>query len=262
MRQASARVSVFGAYSRYYDLLYRDKDYAAEAMYVRDLLMTHAPEARTLLEIGCGTGAHAAELAALGYAVTGVDLSEGMLGAADARRSALPDDLSGRLAFAHGDARSVRLRTRFDAVISLFHVMSYQTSNEDLAAAFATAREHLTPHGVFIFDCWYGPAVLAQKPAVAVKRLSDDVTDITRIAEPVMHGMENVVDVNYTVLVTERVTGRVETFSETHRMRYLFVPEVELAMRTAGMTLVTSREWMQETVPGEQSWSACFVGRG
>nr|MBA2706707.1 SAM-dependent methyltransferase [Gemmatimonadaceae bacterium] len=55
-------MSVFGSYSRYYDLLYRDKDYAAESAYVASLLAVHAPGARSILEIGCGTGAHAAEL--------------------------------------------------------------------------------------------------------------------------------------------------------------------------------------------------------
>ncbi len=255
-------MTVFGGYSRYYDLLYRGKDYAGEARYVHDLLTAHSPAARSLLEIGCGTGAHAAELAALGYSVTGIDLSEGMLGAADIRKSSLRAEVSARLSFAHGDARTVRLGEAFDAVISLFHVMSYQTTNEDLAAAFTTVREHLAPGGVFIFDCWSGPAVLSQLPAVAIKRLADDSTEITRIAEPVMHGMENVVDVNYTMLVTDRASGTTETFQETHRMRYLFVPEVELALAAAGMSLVTSREWMLETVPGEDSLAACFVGRG
>ncbi len=255
-------MTVFGGYSRYYDLLYRGKDYGAEARYVSDLLRANAPAAESLLEIGCGTGAHAAELAALGYRVTGVDLSEGMLGAADDRRGSLPAKLSGRLSFSQGDARTVRLEQKFDAVISLFHVMSYQTTNADLAAAFATVREHLLPGGVFVFDCWYGPAVLAQGPALAVKRLADESTEITRVAEPVMHGMENVVDVNYTVLVTDRATRTTETLTETHRMRYLFVPEVELALSAAGMSLVTVHEWMRDTVPGPDSWAACFVGRG
>ncbi|HXV17836.1 MAG TPA: methyltransferase domain-containing protein, partial [Gemmatimonadaceae bacterium] len=79
-------MTVFAGYSRYYDLLYRDKDYGAEALYVSQLIKTHSPDAVSIMEIGCGTGAHAAELAELGYNVTGVDMSEGMLEAADARR--------------------------------------------------------------------------------------------------------------------------------------------------------------------------------
>ena len=45
-------MSVFGPYARYYDLLYRDKDYAAEARFVADLVRAHAPRANRLLELG------------------------------------------------------------------------------------------------------------------------------------------------------------------------------------------------------------------
>ena len=255
-------MTVFAGYSRYYDLLYRDKDYAGEARYVASLIRRHAPEAKALLEMGCGTGAHAIELAELGFDVAGVDMSEGMLEAAEARRSSLAPELAAALEFAQGDARTVRLGRKFDAVISLFHVMSYQTSNADLAAAFATAREHLEPGGVFVFDCWYGPAVLKQWPSVTEKHLSDDTTDVARRAEPVIHPTEDVVDVNYTVVVTDKVTGASETLRETHRMRYLFTPEIEMALSAAGMSLVDSRGWMTDSPPGFETWGAVFVGRG
>jgi SAM-dependent methyltransferase len=254
-------LTVFAGYSRYYDLLYRDKDYAGEARYVAGLMTRHAPAARQILEIGCGTGAHASEWAQLGFEVHGVDRSEGMLEAADARRASLEHDVAARLSFQEGDARTVRVGRKFNAVTSLFHVMSYQTSNNDIAAAFQTAREHLAPGGVFIFDCWYGPAVLRQWPSVTEKHLSDEMTSVMRTAEPVMRQDENVVEVNYTVVVTDLVTDKTETLHETHRMRYLFTPEIELALSMAGMTLVDSRAWLTDEPPGFESWSACYVAR-
>src|SRR4051812_48823482 len=134
-------MSVFAAYSRYYDLLYRDKDYAAEARYVHELVQQHHPAARTMLDLGCGTGRHAQLLSQHGYALTGVDLSEEMLKVA---RAASP-----ALGFVQGDVRTVRLGKTFDVVASLFHVMSYQTTNADLCAALDTIREHLAPGGLF-----------------------------------------------------------------------------------------------------------------
>jgi SAM-dependent methyltransferase len=255
-------LSAFASYSRYYDLLYRDKDYSAEARYVQRLLERHAPAARDILELGCGTGAHAAELALFGYDVTGVDMSEGMLAAAEVRKNALEATPAKRVTFVKGDARDVRLGRRFGAVISLFHVMSYQTTNDDLSASFVTAREHLEPGGIFLFDCWYGPGVLTDRPSVTVKHLSDNGTDVTRVAEPQMRADQNVVDVNYTVTIADRATGNTETLRETHRMRYLFSPEVSMMLDAAGLTVLESREWMSDRAPGFNSWAACFIARG
>ena len=255
-------MTVFAGYSRYYDLLYRDKDYAAEASWIVEAIRRHVPDAKTVLEIGSGTGLHAALLAMNGFDVTGVDMSQGMLDAAEERKTELEPGVAARLSFHRGDARTIRLDRKFDAVISLFHVMSYQTSNEDLAAAFATARAHLRSGGAFIFDCWYGPAVIRQWPAVTTKEFSDAATHVKRIAEPVVHATRNVVDVNYTVTVTDRITGAVEVLRETHSMRYLFSPEVELALSAAGMQLAESRGWLTDAEPDFTTWGACFTGRG
>ena len=56
----------------------------------------------------------------------------------------------GLLTFTTGDIREVRLNKHFDAVIALFHVISYQTTNEDVTAAFETARHHLNPLPPFL----------------------------------------------------------------------------------------------------------------
>ena len=62
-------MTVFAGYSRYYDLLYRDKDYAGESRYVAHRSRSGAI-VRSVMEIAGGTGAHAAELARQGYDVT------------------------------------------------------------------------------------------------------------------------------------------------------------------------------------------------
>ncbi|MDP3028837.1 MAG: SAM-dependent methyltransferase, partial [Deltaproteobacteria bacterium] len=119
-------------------------------------------------------------------------------------------------------------------VISLFHVISYQTTNEDVTAAFETARQHMNPGGVFIFDVWYGPAVLTERPAIRIKRMADDEIEVTRLAEAVLHPNENRVDVHYHVFVRNRDTQAVAELKETHAMRYFFKPEIELLAAQAG----------------------------
>lgn len=249
---------VFDAYSLYYDLLYRDKDYAGEAAYVAAHIRRIAPRAARILELGCGTGAHAEHLARAGFRVHGVDRSETMLARAQARKAAMSADVAARLSFGTGDARTVRTGEHYDAVISLFHVMSYQTTNADLEAAFATAAHHLRPGGLFLFDFWYGPAVLAQRPELRVKRLEDAAIRVTRIAEPALDEAAGTVDVNYDVFVEEKASGHIAEVRETHRMRYLSLPELA-RLRGPGFRERESCAWMQAAGPGPESWAAFQV---
>ena len=145
-------MNIFNNYARYYDLLYQDKDYVGETQFIEQLVKTYAKETQAILDLGCGTGLHATLLAKQGYQVQGVDISQEMLQKASDRLSHLPPDLVSRLKFTQGDICTVRLNQTFDVVLSLFHVVSYQTINEDLLATIATVKEHLKPGGIFIFD--------------------------------------------------------------------------------------------------------------
>jgi SAM-dependent methyltransferase len=252
-------MNVFSNYARYYDLLYRDKDYVGESQFIHRLIQTHAPKAQTILELGCGTGTHGVLLAKEGYQLHGVDLSQEMLAKAGDRLTQLPAELAARLQFTYGDVREVRLNQTFDVVLSLFHVISYQTTNDDLLAAFATVKEHLNPGGIFIFDVWYGPAVLSDRPVVRVKRIEDEAIQVTRVSEPVMYPNENWVDVNYQVFIRNKVNQAVEELQETHRMRYLFKPEIEILLRQLQMEVIDAREWMSDQEPGFNTWGVYFV---
>ncbi len=249
-------MSVFGAYSQYYDLMYADKDYPGETAFIDSLIKKHHPSARSVMNIGCGTGAHDFLLAERGYDCTGVDMSEEMLAAARSKAAARPGNA---VAFHQGDARTVRLDRTFDVVVSLFHVLSYQTTNDDVLRMLSTARAHLKPGSTFIVDFWYGPAVLTERPAVRVKRLANGVINVVRIAEPVTHVNENVVDVNYSISIEERSSGRFTMLKESHRMRYFFLPELEQYLKATGFSLTASGSWMSGAQPGTDSWGVYII---
>lgn len=252
----------FGHYSRYYDLLYADKDYAGETAYIWSLIQAHASQpTASLLELGCGTGIHALMLAEeAGLRVCGVDLSETMLDGARMRAAAngVSED---RVSFHLGNACSFRIDRKFDVVASLFHVVSYQTTEERLNAQFETAATHLNCGGLFIFDFWYGPAVLTQGPSTRAKRLSDDQIAITRIAEPIIRDTENVVAVNYDLFVRDRTTGLTTELRETHEMRYLFLPEIDRLLATHNFVRERAEEWMTGKSPSCDTWGVCVVAR-
>lgn len=251
-------MSVFGLYSEYYDLLYSDKDYEGEARYVEGLISENAPKAISVLELGCGTGTHAILLAQLGYEVVGVDMSQTMLDKALTRKKQLNSDVASHLDFKLGDVRTYRSNQKFDVVISLFHVFSYQNTNNDLMATFETAAEHLQPGGILIFDYWYGPSVLTQLPEIRVKRLENDRCKVLRIAEPEVFPSRNLVNVNYWMLIDSLVENRTERIAETHTMRYLFIPEIE-ALSLKLFRPRCHRAWMSTRTPGFDDWAALSV---
>jgi len=251
---------LFDDYARYYNLLYRDKDYAAEAEYVASLIRQFHPSAHSILELGSGTGIHASLLAKKGFAVHGIERSTEMMNNANMlAESHKKAHVESSIAFTEGDIRSIRLPRFFDAVIALFHVISYQTTNEDVISAFETARHHLSKDGIFIFDVWYGPMVLTERPTVRIKRMADDQLEITRIAEPTMHPNENLVDVNYHVFVRDKKTGVVKELRKTHTMRYFFKPEIELYAIQTDFKVVHAEEWLSGKPIGCDTWGACFI---
>lgn len=248
-------MSIFGDYSKYYNLLYKNKEYPKEVEYVNSLIKEHRPDAKTILDLGCGTGKHDEFLLKKGYSVCGVDTSEKMLSEA---RKLSPDE---KLYFLQGDIRNLNIGKKFDVVISLFHVISYQTSNDDLKSTFETANNHLKNGGIFIFDCWYGPAVLTDRPVTRVKKLEDEEIKVLRIAEPVMHPNKNLVDVNYEVNIENKQTGHYEKLNETHTMRYLFKPEIEIFMGHANLKLIKCEEWLTGKEAGFDTWGVTFLGQ-
>lgn len=249
-------MNVFGnSYSNYYNLLYRDKDYTAEANFVDQCIQRFHPEAVTVIDLGCGTGKHANLLAQRRYEVLGVDQSEAMLAIAQA------SEIPGCLRFQRGDLCTLDLPEVFDASISLFHVMCYLHNNEDLQLAFQNVSKHLHKGGIFIFDCWYGPAVLTQRPSVRLKELKDDNIIVTRIAQPTIYENENVVDVRYHMFVKDEHKGTVEEIKESHRIRYLFTPEVNMMLKKAGIQLEECFEFMTGNAPSFETWNVCYVGR-
>lgn len=128
---------------KYYDQIMGDQLESAGC--VRKLLLEHHPQARTVLDLGCGTGAILSHLLQY-YDVTGIDLSTTLL--AMARRK-LP-----RTEFYQGDMRAFDLGCSFDAVICLRDSVNHLRRITDWQRAFARVHRHLNPGGLFVFDIY------------------------------------------------------------------------------------------------------------
>lgn len=247
----------FDSYSKYYDIFNEEKNYKQEADYVLNLIEKYSPNSKSLLEFGCGTAMHALHFAKK-YAVCGVDLSSTMLEKASHTLRNNNIDES-RVKLICDDISKVTINEKFDVCVSLFHVMSYMSENDKIFSVFKNAHKHLKKNGIFIFDCWYGPAVLKQRPTQRIKKINRDDNQYIRLAEPELKIHKNTVDVHYQILDLNNKTNQFNSLKELHSMRYYFEPEIQFFCELSSFELLNSYAWLTKADPSEDNWGACFV---
>ena len=250
-------MSVFGEYAEYYNAFYGDKDYKKEAEQV-DRLIRSFEKKRTesIIDFGCGTGKHILEFIKMGYQCVGVDRSKDMIRIAKENAKSVPG-----VQFYEGDVRFVSLNQKVDAVVSLFHVMSYQNTNEDVRSTIRSAKHVLNGGGVFIFDAWYGPGVITHKPEVRVKEVENERHKLIRYAKPLIIESEDKVIVNYEVLRIDKETETVKSIREAHHMRYFFRLEMEEYLNSEGFELVDNLDCTTLKKTDFDSWTCYFIAR-
>jgi SAM-dependent methyltransferase len=249
----------FQKYATVYDLLYKDKDYFAEADYVARALWSKRPAIRTILEFGSGTGRHGRILAKMGFDVRGIERSSEMASIALTATEPPHSRTGGSFTCDVGDLCTTNLGRGFDAVIALFHVMSYQTTDEALFSAFCGAEAHLVPGGLFIFDVWHAPAVLSQGVSTKVKEVDDDNYRVKRVARPEHDATRKIVKIVYEFECEYRNSREVVRFREEHFMRYLFPSEVRRFARSAGLRLIRAEELVTGSPPSPATWGVTYM---
>lgn len=110
-----------------------------------DVILKLAHGAKTVLDLGCGTGVLSARLAK-NADVTAVDPAGAMLDIARERYGCL------NLDWIEGDARNIRLNRKFDLIVLSGHAFQVFLTKEDQRDALKTIATHLSSEGKFVFD--------------------------------------------------------------------------------------------------------------
>ncbi len=251
-------MGVFDRYAQYYDLFYRQKNYAGEVDYVDTLIKKYAlGETKTILDLGCGTGGHAVLLAQKGYHVTGVDRSNTMLAIAEEkmRRKAVLVKLQ------KGDICTIDLRKRFDVAIAMFAVVGYQTTNEALESALLNAAKHLNPDGLLIFDAWFGPTVIALKPQDKILVTDLRGGKVLRFTRRALDILTHTIKDTHDVLHIENA-ALLDHFQETHEVRFFFTQELKFMLAKTGYQAVGMHPFMElERALTENDWNMAVIAR-
>ena len=242
-------------YASLYDAMYAAKDYARECDTMQQMFARYGHGVRTVLDLGCGTGNHALPLAERGFAVTGVDRSAGMLAIARAKADAAGADVC----FISGDVRYVDAQGPYDAALMMFAVLGYQHENADVRAAFSNTRRMLRPGGLFIFDAWYGPGVLAEPPVPRSRTIVGADGEFERAARAEMDTRRHLCTVTYTLTPSE---DNCRPTHETHVVRYFFPMELEMHLEACGFRLLHLGDFDRpDDEPNGRAWNVLAVAQ-
>jgi SAM-dependent methyltransferase len=239
----------FSLYTKYYDLLYADKNYHAESDYIDSLLQNYSEKPKSILEFGSGTGSHGLLFMKKGYELYGIENSPTMVEIA--KKNGYQCEVN--------DIEKFSLNREFDSIIALFHVVSYLTTNEKLINTFNNAFTHLKKGGLFIFDVWYTPAVYNLQPRSRIKKISNKNLDVIRIANPELIDNKSIVNVDYDIIVKDKISNNFEMFVEKHPMRHFGIQEIKLLAKLTGFEFVKSEEFLSGNTTSDKTWGVCFI---
>lgn len=209
---------------RFYDALYRFKDYAAAADQLHDLVRQNDPSAQSLLDVGCGTGKHLEHFRKW-YRVEGLDVDPHMVAVA---RQRLPD-----VRLHEADMQEFELGRTFDVVTCLFSAVAYVRTLEGLERSVRSMARHLRPGGVLLVEPWIEPHRY-RVGEVTANFVDEPDLKIAWMYTSEIDGRVSVFDIAYLV----GTPAGVEHFTERHEMGLYTAEQYRLAFEAADLDVV------------------------
>jgi len=213
---------MFTKIAQYYDALYHLKDYGAAARQLHELLQQWNPEAKSLLDVACGTGKHIEFLKQF-YQVEGVDINSELL---EGARRRFPD-----VRFYEADMINFQLGRRYDVVTCLFSSIGYVRLVENLAKAVASMAHHLASNGILIIEPWFTPQTY-WVGKITANFLDDPELKIAWMYTSEVKERISIFDIHYLVGTPKGV----QHFTERHEMGLFTHEEYLAAFQKIGLT--------------------------
>jgi dTDP-3-amino-3,6-dideoxy-alpha-D-glucopyranose N,N-dimethyltransferase/dTDP-3-amino-3,4,6-trideoxy-alpha-D-glucopyranose N,N-dimethyltransferase len=209
--------------AEFYDLLYADeKDHGAEAQLLTSLIREACPHARTVLDVGCGTGSHARGLIDAGFEVDGVDLEPKFVEIAKAK---CPEGY-----FSVGDMTALDLPAQYDVVTCLFSAIGYVRTEKALRAAVRSMCARLRPQGILVVDPWFEPGQLTHGWISTLVGKNENVT-VARMSRTLIQDSVSRLEFEYLI----GTAAGIQRCSEVHELGLFTQAQTESAFREAGL---------------------------
>jgi SAM-dependent methyltransferase len=218
---------VFSKTTELYDLIYSEfKDFQGEARRVAALIRDRCPGARSILDVGCGTGRHAETLVQeFGFQVDGLDIEPGFVEIASARCPGGVCTL--------GDMADFDLGKTYDVVLCLFSSIGYVKTLERLGSAARAFRRHLSIGGMVLVEPWFTPEEF-HAGRLYLQTVDREDLKIARMSHSRVEGRMSRLEFHYLVGDSDGL----RRLEEVHELGLFTTEEMTEALREAGFTEV------------------------
>lgn len=141
-------MSIYTEFASVYDMMQYDVDYAFWIDGIIDMVRKHNRNAKSMLELACGTGTLSIGISKRGFMTEGIDISEEMLTVAQAKAY----ESGAKVRFYHQDMIEFNTKKKYDVIFCMCDGMNYVTDDHDMRQVFLNISTHLNPDGILIFD--------------------------------------------------------------------------------------------------------------
>ena len=246
-------MDAYSSFASVYDQFMDNVPYEEWAEYLTGLLGEYQVHDGLVLDLGCGTGKLTRLLAAEGYDMIGVDLSEEMLEIALEHEMEDPK----QILYLQQDMREFELYGTVRAIVSICDSMNYLEDYEDLVQVLRLANNYLDPKGIFIFDM---NTVYKYREQLGEQTIAENREESSFIWENYFDEGEMVNEYDLTLFIRDE-DGRYSKYEETHYQKAFEISEVLKAVKEAGMELVAVYDAFTREPVKENSDRVYFVVR-
>ena len=225
-------MEAYTGFASVYDLFMDNIPYKDWCAYVTGLLKEHGISDGLLLDLGCGTGKLTRLLAAEGYDMIGVDLSEEMLEIALEHEMEDPK----QILYLQQDMREFELYGTVAAVISVCDSVNYITDLEELTGVFSLVNNYLDPEGLFLFDF---NTDYKYREVIGERVIAENREEGSFIWENSYDEESKINEYDLTIFKRIEDNGLFEKTEEVHFQRGYTLLEMKEALEKAGMVF----EW-------------------
>lgn len=249
-------MDAYTGFAEVYDMFMDNIPYEEWCGYLTGLLREQGVEDGLVLDLGCGTGTMTRLLAAAGYDMIGIDISEEMLEIAMEKSAVAKEGLS-EILYLQQDMREFELYGTVRAIVSICDSMNYIMEYEELVQVLRLANNYLDPGGVFIFDL---NTPYKYRELLGEQTIAENREEGSFIWENYYDEEEQVNEYDLTLYIKEE-NGMFRRYEETHYQRAYDLETVARAVKEAGMELVDIYDAFTKEAPGEDSERVYVIAR-